>query len=109
MYATCPNCGHEFFVGTVPTGPLAAARQKVGLSINQAALKVGVSSQLLGMIEKGRANPRLSTMRKMSQLYGEPIEKLWPDDEEPEASPNGAESESSEDESDEYVPDQEDE
>jgi transcriptional regulator with XRE-family HTH domain len=43
-----------------------------------AAKRLGVSSQLLSQIERGLSDPRFSLMKKISSLYQEPIEKLWP-------------------------------
>lgn len=82
MQITCPNCGEVFYTGT--ESPLREARMNKGLSVKEAAAAVGISEWGLGRLERGDGNPRLDVLRRLSKLYGAPIEHLLPpsDDEE---------------------------
>lgn len=52
------------------------ARAKAGLSLNDAAAKIGVSRVALWMWESGSGNPKLANLLKMAEVYGVPLGKL---------------------------------
>lgn len=64
---------------------LKRARLAKSLTIAAASSQVGISVRELSRMERGVGNPRYTTLRRMSALYGMPIEELWPeqDDERP--------------------------
>lgn len=49
---------------------LKEAREKMGLSIDEAAKKLGVKKNYLSNIEKERVKPSLTLAKKMEKLYG---------------------------------------
>lgn len=51
-----------------------ALRMNAGFKRSEAAEKLGVSSTILGRIERGEKKMSLELARKMSQLYHAPIE-----------------------------------
>ena len=52
------------------------AREKAGLSLNDASERIGVTRVALWMWESGKGNPLLSNLMKMSEVYGVPVGKL---------------------------------
>lgn len=52
------------------------AREKAGLSLNDAAEKIGVTRVALWLWESGRGNPLVSNLTKMAEVYGVPVAKL---------------------------------
>lgn len=55
-----------------------AARVNKGLTIQDAAKELGVSTSTLSGYENGKPNPRFEMLEKMSALYGIPVENLRP-------------------------------
>jgi transcriptional regulator with XRE-family HTH domain len=55
---------------------IRAARVNKGLSVEDAAAKLGVSKYSLSNYEKGRTCPTVATGKKMSELYGIPYDNL---------------------------------
>lgn len=51
-------------------------REKLGLSLNALAKKVGVSHVALIKIRDGRNNPRIETLRKIAKALGIPASDL---------------------------------
>jgi transcriptional regulator with XRE-family HTH domain len=51
-------------------------REKLGLSLNALAKKVGVSHVALIKIRDGKNNPRLETLRKIAEALGIPASDL---------------------------------
>ena len=52
------------------------AREKAGLSLNEAAERIGVTRVSLWMWESGKGNPLVSNLAKMAEAYGVPVGKL---------------------------------
>lgn len=59
-------------VGTV----METNRERLGLSLNALAKKVGVSHVALIKIRDGRNNPRIETLRKIAKALGIPASDL---------------------------------
>ena len=51
-------------------------REKTGLNQNQAAEKIGIKNYQLGNYETNRSEPSISTLKKMSAIYGVSVDKL---------------------------------
>lgn len=51
-------------------------REKTGLNQNQAAEKIGIKNYQLGNYETNRSEPSISTLKKMSLIYGVSVDKL---------------------------------
>jgi predicted transcriptional regulator len=57
--------------GIVNLHKLRKARQDAGLSMDHAAAFAGVGRNTLQRLEAGRSDPRISTLRRILDLYGE--------------------------------------
>jgi transcriptional regulator with XRE-family HTH domain len=55
---------------------MESRREKLGLSLNALAKKVGVSHVALIKIRDGKNNPRLETLRKIAEALGIPASDL---------------------------------
>ncbi len=55
---------------------ICALREKAGLTQSQLAEKLGVTNKAVSKWENGRAKPTTDNLRKMSALFGEPIDSL---------------------------------
>lgn len=94
MKVTCPHCGEEFeanLFGGAET-PIRNARREKGITVNQAAEQMGISPYTLQSLERGRMNPRLSTIKAACKLYGKSFDELFPntDDNLPEETDEAA-------------------
>lgn len=80
MKICCPECKHEFEVN--PYGgaetPVRIARQGKGLTVIQAAEAIDISVHTLRELERGKMNPRLSTIRALCRLYEKSVDELFP-------------------------------
>lgn len=52
------------------------AREKAGLTQEEAAEKIGVSRASIWLWETGRGSPLIASLSKMSAAYGVPISEL---------------------------------
>ena len=52
------------------------AREKAGLTQEEAAEKIGVSRASIWLWETGRCSPLIASLSKMSEAYGVPISEL---------------------------------
>lgn len=59
-------------------------RQRKGLTLRQLAEAAGVSPAMLSQIENGAADPSLTTLRKLANVFDESIANLFSDPEAPE-------------------------
>jgi transcriptional regulator with XRE-family HTH domain len=55
------------------TGLLAWARTSAGLSIEEAARKVGANAEKLSSWEDGESRPTIGQLRKLAHIYKRPI------------------------------------
>lgn len=56
---------------------LIEARKCLGLTINQAALNIGISHGMLAMLETRKRNGSDGTKIRIAQFYGKSIEELF--------------------------------
>lgn len=54
-------------------------RKYNGWSQEEVANKLGISQQLISLIEQGKRNPSLKMAKNMELLYETPMEELFPD------------------------------
>lgn len=52
------------------------AREKAGLTQDEAAERIGVSRVAIWLWETGRGDPLMANLRKMSEVYGVPVSML---------------------------------
>jgi len=52
------------------------ARKKAGLTMAEAAQKIGVSRVTIWMWETGKGNPLFDKLKKMAEVYGCPMADL---------------------------------
>ena len=57
---------------------LQKVRLELGLSLAKACAKIGISLPFLNQLELGYMYPRLHVARAISDVYGVPIDQLWP-------------------------------
>lgn len=62
---------------SVPPIKLSAARKNAGLTQMEAAEKLGISYQTLSQYENNVGSVRLDMLKKMSKLYGIPVEFIF--------------------------------
>ncbi|MBX9012620.1 helix-turn-helix transcriptional regulator [Ligilactobacillus murinus] len=62
---------------SVPPIKLSAARENAGLTQVEAAEKLGISYQTLSRYENNVGSVRLDMLKKMSELYGIPVEFIF--------------------------------
>jgi putative transcriptional regulator len=62
-------------------------RQKKYWTQSQLAAMIGVQSQTIANIESGRNRPHATTLQKLADVFGIPIEQLFEADEEKPAVP----------------------
>lgn len=55
---------------------LKAARINVGLSVREAAEKLGITEDTLYRYEKGLSSPKIGAALKMAELYGRTIDEI---------------------------------
>jgi transcriptional regulator with XRE-family HTH domain len=55
---------------------LRIARKRKGCTLKQVHAEIGISFSFLSDIERGRTNPSLDTLRKLSEFYGVAISEL---------------------------------
>ncbi|MFJ7646917.1 helix-turn-helix transcriptional regulator [Lysinibacillus sp. NPDC097279] len=58
---------------------LMTKRIDAGYTRKEVASNIGLSEIFVRKLEEGGRNPSIKTMLKFQDLYGEPIEKLFPD------------------------------
>jgi|HubBroStandDraft_6_1064221.scaffolds.fasta_scaffold204966_3 transcriptional regulator with XRE-family HTH domain len=65
---------------TAPASPqaLRAARRDKGLSVEEAALAIGVSRGTLSRAERGKTTPHPGTGLKIAGFYGLKPSEVWP-------------------------------
>ncbi|GHD05207.1 helix-turn-helix transcriptional regulator [Zhihengliuella salsuginis] len=63
-----------------PRARLLEARNLLGLTQAQAAVRLGVSRQTINSIERGKFEPTLKLAHGLAQLYGATIEELFFDE-----------------------------
>jgi transcriptional regulator with XRE-family HTH domain len=56
---------------TISISQLRAARAIAGLTLDEVRSRTGISKGALSAIETGKADPRLSTVRKLQELFEE--------------------------------------
>lgn len=56
---------------------LAAARVNAGLTQSDVARKMNVGKQTIVNWEKGKSEPKMSQSRKLSDLYGIPLDNIF--------------------------------
>lgn len=76
MKMTCPHCGMDF--DTVPSTPLREARLRKDLSLPKASNAIGISIREMTRLERGLGNPRLDVVRKITALYEQTADELFP-------------------------------
>ena len=59
-------------------------RQKKGISLRQLAQKTGLSAYYLSQVERGKANPSMATMKRITDAFGIPLKVLLIDTEDEE-------------------------
>jgi DNA-binding XRE family transcriptional regulator len=57
---------------------LRVYRQALGFSQEEAASQAGITREALGALERGQAQPRVSTATALSRVLGASIEDLFP-------------------------------
>ena len=62
---------------SVPPIKLSAARENAGLTQVEAAEKLGIRYQTLSRYENNVGSVRLDMLKKMSELYGIPVEFIF--------------------------------
>lgn len=62
--------------GSVLSRKLRVLRAEQGLTIGEASKEAGVSADTLGLIERGKRAPQVSTLRKLGDLYGVSLDEL---------------------------------
>lgn len=62
---------------SIPPLKLSAARNNAGLTQKEAAEKLGISYQTLSQYENDPNNVKLGMLKKMSELYGIPVEFIF--------------------------------
>lgn len=62
--------------GSVLSRKLRVLRAEQGLTIGDASKEAGVSADTLGLIERGKRAPQVSTLRKLGDLYGVSLDEL---------------------------------
>lgn len=65
-----PRC-HAVLRGSVNLDALRQTRLDAGLSMEHAAAFAGIGRNTLQRIENGKADPRITTLRKILDLYGD--------------------------------------
>lgn len=65
-----PRC-HAVLRGIVNLRALRQTRHDAGLSLEHAAAFAGIGRNTLQRIENGKADPRVTTLRKILDLYGD--------------------------------------
>ena len=68
-------------------GKLHVLRARQGLTLIEAAEKIGIGRDTLSELERGRRHPLKPTLAKIAEGYGVPIEALLSDEEEPALKP----------------------
>lgn len=58
--------------------PIKQARIRAGFTIRGIAEAVGVASSTITAIEGGKKVPRADTLRKIADVTGVSMDKLWP-------------------------------
>lgn len=61
-----------------PSIRIRIARKRAGLTIRELAEKIEVSPTTIQNIERGKVDPRMSTMQKIAEACGVSTDKLWP-------------------------------
>lgn len=56
---------------------LRAKREQRGLTLAQMARETGINFTYLSRIETGVRRPSAATAIRLSQYYGEPLQKFW--------------------------------
>lgn len=94
MKCMCPKCGHEFESVSLIDTALGRARSAKGMSREKVtkAIGGGLSVRQLTRLENGQTMPELLIARKLSALYGKPVDELWPPIDDPEVLPAEASS-----------------
>ena len=59
--------------------PLRALRQRLSLSLSQAAERTGVSKAMLGQIERGESSPTIATLWRLAKGLHLPLTALLPE------------------------------
>jgi transcriptional regulator with XRE-family HTH domain len=62
--------------GSVLSRKLRVLRAEQGLTIGEASKEAGVSADTLGLIERGKRAPQVSTLRKLGEIYGVSLDEL---------------------------------
>lgn len=60
----------------------SAAREKAGMTQNEAAKALGVSQSAVSFWESGKTQPRSAQLPKIAKLYGVTVDELLREDEE---------------------------
>ena len=68
-----PGC-HAVLRGIVNLRALKKTRLDTGLSMEHAAAFAGIGRNTLQRIENGKADPRITTLRKILDLYGDRLD-----------------------------------
>ena len=55
---------------------LKTARERMGLTQENAAKLIGISTDTLGNYERGKSYPDVPVLRKIEEVYGIPYERL---------------------------------
>lgn len=58
--------------------PLRSARLDKGLTLRQAAMRIGLSWKTLQRAEVGLSQPHPGTAKKVADFYGLKVSDLWP-------------------------------
>src|SRR5215211_5477490 len=56
---------------------LRLLRAERGLTLVEAAKKIGITRESLGLLEKGKRHPHAPTLTKLANGYGVPVEELF--------------------------------
>jgi transcriptional regulator with XRE-family HTH domain len=62
--------------GSVLSRKLRVLRAEQGFTIGEASKEAGVSADTLGLIERGKRAPQVSTLRKLGEIYGVSLDEL---------------------------------
>jgi transcriptional regulator with XRE-family HTH domain len=62
---------------TYTPAQLRSLRESIGLTLEQLSKATGINYTMLSMIETGARRPSAATAIRLSQYYGEPLDRFW--------------------------------